>query len=213
MTFHYRALPDLTPQDIQRFWDSVDKSPGQGPQGECWQWIADIGSNGYGRFCKGHQTKYAAHRIAYKIQYGVDPNQQLVCHHCDNQPCVRGPHLFAGSHKANADDMIRKGRSAVGDRNGMRKHPERTSPGEKNGYAKLTDAEVREICRAYDAGEANQYQLAAQFHVWQMTISRIVRRISRKSAHFTDSQRYENSDIDRVQRKTATGRVQGLLHL
>jgi predicted DNA-binding protein (UPF0251 family) len=184
MTIKYRALPALGAEDIKRFWSKVDRSPGQGPQGECWLWIsrAIYRSSGYGKFLKC-KVSYGAHRIAYMIQYGVDPGEILVCHRCDVRLCMRADHLFKGTSQANADDMKAKGRSAKGDRNGMRKHPERTSPGEKNGYAKLTDLEVREICRAYDAGEANQYQLARRYQVWQMTISRIVRRASRKTAH------------------------------
>jgi hypothetical protein len=179
MPVKYRILPVLTPQDITRFWSKVLKlSPD-----ECWLWLPKRRmSSGYGKFTK-RKVDYGAHRIAYFVQHGLDPSHELVCHSCDNKLCVNGAHLFLGSHQVNADDMKRKARSASGDRNGMRTHPERTSSGEKNGYAKLTNAEVREICRAYDAGEADQYQLAERFNVWQMTISRIVRRVSRKSAH------------------------------
>jgi transposase len=113
----------------------------------------------------------------------MTPEKDAFCHTCDFKPCVRGSHLFKGTHAENAADMKQKGRSAVGDKNGMRRQPHRTSPGEKNGYAKLTDEQVREICRAYDATEASQYELARRFGVWQMTVSRIVRRISRQTAH------------------------------
>lgn len=183
MPVRYRKLPALSSQDIQRFWSKV----AVGNADDCWPWIPRRHmSSGYAKFTKC-KVDYGAHRIAYMVQKGSDPAEHLVCHSCDNRICVNGKHLFLGSHQINADDMINKHRSATGDRNGMRTHPERTSPGEKNGYAKLTDVEVREICRAYDAGEADQYKLADRFHVWQMTISRIVRRVSRKSAHIVPS--------------------------
>ncbi len=171
-----RRLPQLTDEDVARFWRKVNKSDG------CWLWNTHKFRNGYGKFMKC-KAQYGAHRIAFMIQHGYDPGQILVCHTCDDHACVRGDHLFLGTHKDNSGDMKAKGRSATGDKNGMRTHPHRTSPGEKNGYAKLTDAQVREICRVYDAGEADQYELADRFGVWQMTISRIVRRVSRQTAH------------------------------
>jgi hypothetical protein len=183
MPVHYRSLPTLSPEDIERFWSRVDKAPGHGPKGDCWVW--DVGARfktGYGKFMK-RKVAYGAHRIGFMIATGTDPGKQCVCHECDFKPCIRGSHLFRGTHAANAADMKSKGRSATGDKNGMRTHPHRTSPGEKNGYAKLTDAQVREICRAYDANEMDQYELADKFGVWQMTISRIVRRVSRQTAH------------------------------
>lgn len=183
MPVKYCSLPKLSPQDIERFWARVDKTPGQGPKGECWTWdVKRRYRNGYGKFIK-RKVAYGAHRISYMIENGEDPGEFCVCHECDFKPCVRGSHLFRGTHATNSADMKRKGRSAIGDKNGMRTHPHRTSPGEKNGFAKLTDAQVREICRMYDAGEADQYKLAARFGVWQMTISRIVRRVSRQTAH------------------------------
>jgi hypothetical protein len=184
MPVHYRILPSLSTQDIERFWSKVDRSPGHGPQGDCWIWTSlTYKRSGYGKYLK-RKIAYGAHRIAYLVQNGSDPGETLVCHRCDIKLCVRKEHLFLGSAADNSLDMRTKGRSATGDRNGMRTHPEKRSPGERNGFAKLTDNEVREICRIYGAGDISQYELARRFHVWQMTISRIVRRVSRTSAHY-----------------------------
>lgn len=175
MPVKYRKLPAFSPQDIDRFWPKAQCSTPD----ECWPWQGRHYRAGYGKFTK-RKVEYAAHRVAYFLSYGIDPGESLVCHACDNPACVNGRHLFLGSHAVNAVDMIRKGRSATGDKNGMRTHPERTSPGERNGAAKLTADIVREIRRRYDSKEASQYTLARDYHVWQMTVSRIVRRVSWK---------------------------------
>jgi hypothetical protein len=51
-----------------------------------------------------------AHREAYRLTYGEIPAGLLICHHCDNRACVRPDHLFLGTYKDNAQDMVRKGR-------------------------------------------------------------------------------------------------------
>lgn len=119
-------LPQLTPQDITRFWKKVDKTPGQGPHGECWQWTAYCNEDGYGRF-ELIGKAISATRVAYLIATGEDPYELCVLHHCDNPPCVRPTHLWKGTQADNAQDKILKGRdgSLSGDDHWMRKHPEK----------------------------------------------------------------------------------------
>ena len=38
------------------------------------------------------------------------PDGLLVCHVCDNRPCIAVEHLFLGTHQENTDDARRKGR-------------------------------------------------------------------------------------------------------
>lgn len=95
---------------IARFWTKVHKTE------DCWFWLGARDRDGYGQF---HPTgrpgvMVKAHRFAYELTVGRIPVGFLVCHHCDNPPCVRPDHLFAGTNRDNLSDMARKGRSTRG---------------------------------------------------------------------------------------------------
>lgn len=104
-----RKMPELTQEDIDRFWSKVIKS--DDPNG-CWEFESYM-ENGYGQFYTGgrkHRQTYKANRIGYFIQTGVDPGNLHVLHHCDNRACIRGSHLFLGDQSTNMIDMVAKGR-------------------------------------------------------------------------------------------------------
>lgn len=96
-----------------RFWSKIDETPGQGPQGECWEWKASLQNEGYGQFQTGI-TVVLAHRRAYELTHGPIPDDLWVLHHCDNRPCCRPSHLFLGTATDNNADMIAKGRHRAG---------------------------------------------------------------------------------------------------
>lgn len=162
----HRKLFPLTPQEISIFWFRVDKTPGQGPQGECWEWQGKRIPAGYGQY-EFEVGATGAHRVAYYLNTGNDPGPLLVCHHCDNPPCCNPFHLFPDTHQGNMDDARRKGRTAIGTshwahlhpekcsrgaKHGAYTHPEKIARGEKQKYAKLTDDKVRQIRKALETG-------------------------------------------------------------
>lgn len=187
----------------ERFWEKVDKDgptlPGM--DSPCWLWTGATHRQGYGEILIDGVKKYA-HVIGWVLQYGPVPEGHDVLHRCDNPPCVR--HLFNGTHQDNMSDMVAKGRSATGARNGRHTHSERTARGDRHGShthpesvargdrhgfrlhpgsaargedagrAKLTEANVLEIRRRYRTGES-QSALAREFGLSSRNVCSIVR--------------------------------------
>lgn len=164
----------------ERFWSKVDKTDG------CWEWTGTLHKPwNYGRI-RYHGVDYYAHRVSWEIANGNITDGLLVCHRCDNPPCVRPDHLFLGTSKDNQQDMAAKGRHfsvthpdwvARGERHGSQTKPERVSHGETHHKAKLTELQVRDIRRRAAEGVsvrgmAREYGLAVrsmQRVVWRQT--------------------------------------------
>lgn len=91
-----------TPDD---FWSTVDRT------GECWIRGGRRMSGGY-TMILWRRRRTSAHRVAWEIANGTTvPPGMVVCHHCDNPPCVRPDHLFVGTTRDNLRDATRKGRN------------------------------------------------------------------------------------------------------
>ncbi|WP_371432910.1 HNH endonuclease [Novosphingobium sp.] len=148
-------LPDrrhLT--EKERFFGKVEKTDG------CWLWMGATNKWGYGNFHNAASRTELAHRASWRLTYGEDAGELRVCHHCDNPQCVNPTHLFLGSDADNVADQVAKGRQP-------------RSRGERNGRAKLTDAQVAELRDRYKPGVTRIVDLAAEFgitygHVWQL---------------------------------------------
>jgi hypothetical protein len=117
----------------ERFWSKVyrDADPDK-----CWVWRAQIDKNGYGKFQLRHGEPALAHRVSYMLAHGyMPPSEQLVCHECDNPPCVNPKHLWLGDDKTNHDDCVAKGRHS----------PIPVVRGSAVNTSKLTEAQAREV--------------------------------------------------------------------
>lgn len=132
---------------------------------DCWEWAAHKDRKGYGTFEFAGRTQ-KAHRVAHQLYVGKIPDGLCVCHHCDNPGCVRPDHLFLGTIADNNRDCENKGRG-VGKGRGAHLF------GEKNGRAKLSEAQVIEIRARHGDGVRNVV-LAKKFGVARPTISQIV---------------------------------------
>ena len=134
---------------VARFWRKVKKTEG------CWRWTGETNGKGYGRIVqeRNHKAKnFLAHRVSWIIHYGSIPDGLCVCHKCDIRSCVNPDHLFLGTVKDNAQDMVRKNRNAV-------------FLGERCGSSKCNDSQVIQMREEYANGTiiakiAKEYNLS-----------------------------------------------------
>lgn len=154
--------------------------------GNCVTWMGARNHKGYG--IDGRRG--LAHRIAWAATHGPIPTGMVICHRCDNPPCINVDHLFLGTQADNIADMRAKGRErkARGDAHPRRKCPglwpsgdrhwTRQRPGalagERNGRARLTIADVETARRLHRDGESFR-ALARRFNVNRRTITQAVK--------------------------------------
>jgi len=118
----------------ERFWKRVEKTS------SCWTYQgAAKGILGYRQLLADGQ-RVMAHRFSWELHFGPIPDGLLVCHKCDNPPCVRPDHLFLGTHKDNAADKVSKGRQTRCGANNYHR-------GEDHYAARLTAADVFKASR------------------------------------------------------------------
>lgn len=171
------TLIELNECEAERFWSKVEKN---GPikreeLGPCWMWTAGKMRVGYGKF-KARRKTLRAHRVAFMLSNGPLKDGLFVLHRCDNPTCVNPAHLLQGTAAENTADMIRKQRSAVGDRNGSRLYPESLVRGEQVGISKLTAPQVIEMRERYSRGGVTLRELGADYGVSIANASEVVRR-------------------------------------
>lgn len=163
--------PVLTKQQFHDFHDKIDRSPNQGPKGECWEWLGYCNRSGYGIFYVRYRHCRAS-RVSYWLSYGVWP-RLFVCHTCDNRKCCRPSHLFLGTHRDNMIDCFKKGRNP------------RMQPGYRHSNwsrdsinTLLTNSDMVEIERLCREEKLSHRTVAERYGLNYGSIPRIIRRVS-----------------------------------
>lgn len=99
---------------VDRFLSKVDKTPGHGPNGDCWIYTGGRANTGYGMIWMGNRN-VGAHVFAYELANGAiaktdNHYDTVVMHSCDFRPCCNPSHLRLGTQGENIKDMHEKKR-------------------------------------------------------------------------------------------------------
>ena len=154
--------PKHAPIDT-RFWEKVDSTPGFGPNGDCWDWLAGKTVDGYGVIAtKGSGRRMPAHRFSWEFHNAAEvPPGLVVCHTCDIPACCNPAHLWVGTHRDNALDREAKGRGGA-------------LWGEANPHCTISDAIVEAILREYIPGVYGYRRLAAKYGISKSRVGQII---------------------------------------
>lgn len=156
-----------------KFWRKVVKGK---TVDDCWKWNASKFRSGYGQITHGElvgeRKNLKSHRVSYELHFGKIPDGMAVCHTCDNPECSNPKHLFIGSFKDNAHDMIRKGRryDTSGENNGQAKITAKIAAKIRSDYSKNDPESGRHVRKKY-----SQAALGRKYGLSQTVIGDIIR--------------------------------------
>jgi hypothetical protein len=119
MTPHVNTLAPLTAEQIEKFWNKVDKS------GNCWIWTGPVNNCGFG-VARINGKNYNAHRVALFLSKQIDSRLGHASQTCGNRRCVNSDHLsevslthfsMGNTHKHDAT-LAKREPLAIGDYDG-----------------------------------------------------------------------------------------------
>jgi DNA-binding CsgD family transcriptional regulator len=130
---------------------------------DCWIWTGSVSVDGRGLYQTELTKKLRiikAHRLSMYLFKPTEWKHNLdVLHSCDNPICVNPNHLRMGDQKENNEDRDKRCRQVA-------------LSGSKNGSAKFTEEQIKEIIELRKAGKIYP-EIAAIYKVNRRTIERI----------------------------------------
>lgn len=164
-TASQRKRKEASGMTRERFFALISREPGQGPNGDCWEWqgartIKNYGKVSWPEMCEdrvGHIV--LCHRVSYTFQVGEIPEGLNVCHECDNPPCCNPAHLFVGTALDNNQDAVAKGRNAHGSKHYLTKLTEKDV--EQIKLMQLVGFSHRDIAKKFSLTEDASYAIKA----------------------------------------------------
>mgnify|MGYP001562299229 FL=1 len=135
----------------------------------CVAWTGAWDEDGYGiGSLNGKQGRVT--RLLWEKLHGQIPDLMLLCHTCDQPCCTEPSHLFLGTIKDNAMDMVRKGRQSK-----WKPKPEMVKRGEKSPVSVLNEELVREIRELQKLGHSDT-QIATKLDRPRTTVYNVTSR-------------------------------------
>lgn len=126
----------------------------------CVEWTGYCDRDGYGS--AWHEGgPWPAHRLYYHLFVEPIPKGKIICHHCDNTSCINPDHLYAGTHKTNAEDKVKRGRS-------------NNPKGENAKASKLTKEQAIEVIKRRKSGERAE-DIAQDYVITKWTVYDIMK--------------------------------------
>lgn len=140
----------------------------------CLEWQGVLNKCGYGimsyTWPSGKRRSSLAHRVAWHLAYGVEPDLCLL-HSCDNPKCCLVDHLRIGTRADNVADMVARKRHSAHDKNsGFASWMH----GERHHSSRFTNEQAIAIRKEYSTGDVTQRSLAHKYGVSYMTMSRLL---------------------------------------
>jgi hypothetical protein len=80
----------------------LSKTDTSGGPDSCWMWTGSCDPKGYGSFHTSSSRSVTAHRAAWAVEHGREPEEGMVIDHlCRNHGCVNPSHLELVSNQTN----------------------------------------------------------------------------------------------------------------
>lgn len=129
------------------------------PTDTCIRWPYGKNTYGYGMIQVGAKLKQATHVILAMSSRPV-PKGFMACHTCRNRDCVNPNHLYIGSAKSNALDMVTDGTLLRGE-----DHP----------CAAINQKQALEIIQRYHAGGTSYKKLAKEYGITCSSVYKLIK--------------------------------------